>query len=148
MTHDKAHAKRIATLRVLVGSHRSLVHSSKRNNIVGELNRIIATNKLPKNSGELLAVLYATRALDTALSEILAYKRWSPKSPALGDFLIELRNKGCLTETQRDGYQKSIVKKRNKYMHEAGAMPDNLETDKILNEMYACMSAVIGSISN
>jgi hypothetical protein len=142
MTHNK----RIATLRVLVGSHYSLVNSRKRNNIVGELNRIVATNKLPKGNGALLAVLHTTRVLDTTLSEILAYKRWQTRGSAIGDYLIALRNSGCLTEAQREGFQKSIVKKRNTYMHEAGAMPSKLEADKILNEMHTCMSAVINNL--
>jgi hypothetical protein len=142
MTYEK----RVKTLQVLVGSHRSLRGSSKLSNIVGELNRITASDKLPQGNGALLAVLHTTRALDTTLSEIVAFKGWKPRVPALGDYLTEFKKHKCLSDDEKDLYQKSIVKKRNKYMHEAGAMPSKLEADKILSEMHACMSIVLGRV--
>ena len=138
--------RRVKTLRILIGSHRCLVSSSKLNNIVGELNRIDATDKLPQGNGALLAVLHTTRALDTTLSEVIAFKGWMPRGQALGDYLIELRKQSYLSAGERDLYQKSIVVKRNTYMHEAGAMPSKMEADKILSEMHTCMSLVLGRI--
>lgn len=142
MTYEK----RVKTLRILIGTHRSLAGSPKLNNIVGELNRIAPTARLPQGNGALLAVLHTTRALDTTLSEVIAAKGWKPRVPALGDYLTTLKIHRCLSEGEKDLYQKGIVRKRNKYMHEAGAMPNKLEADKILNEMHTCLSTVLGRI--
>ena len=48
--------------------------------------------------------------------------------------------------TEKAGYETGIVKKRNKYMHEAGAMPDQLEADRILSEMHACLTVVLSRL--
>ncbi|MGV9540179.1 hypothetical protein [Nocardia beijingensis] len=38
-----------------------------------------------------------------------------------------------------------IVDKRNRYMHRAGAMPNRLDANSILNEMDACLSFVLAN---
>lgn len=137
---------RVDTMRLLVDSHHILHSSSKLNMIAGEMNRIVAVRSLPRHNGWLLSVLHTTRTLDTVLSEILSYKGWTASPPSIGGYLKSLVGNGVIWSHERAGYEASIVKKRNKYMHEAGAMPDQLEADRILNEMHACMTVVLARV--
>jgi hypothetical protein len=100
-----------------------------------------SVRRLSKQNAWLLTVMHTTRTLDTALSEIIDYKRWHARR-SLGGYLTELKNNGIISNAERQHYEEQIVKKRNKYMHEAGAMPDQLEANKILSEMHACLSGV------
>jgi hypothetical protein len=140
--------RRIDTLRVLISSHQVLSHSTKLADITGELNRISASGRLPRRSGWLLAVLHTTRALDTTLSEVLVIKGWDPNrtSNSLGAHLSRLSNNAILTQTQRAHYQTKVVNERNKYMHEAGAIPSKIDADTILAEMDACITHVLGQV--
>jgi hypothetical protein len=110
------------------------------------MNRIITSSNLPKHNGWLLSVLHTTRTLDTVLSEIVVFKGWTANPPSLGSYLKALSGNGALWPHERTGYENSIVRKRNKYMHEAGAMPDQLEADRILNEMHACITVVLSRV--
>ena len=95
-----------------------------------------------------MEILYTTRALDTCLSEIITHKNWHGQSEkySLGSYLKVLANNGALNEQLRKYYQQNVVVKRNKYMHEAGATPDKLIADRVLNEMLACLSIVLAGI--
>jgi hypothetical protein len=110
------------------------------------MNRITASTKVPKNNGWLLSVLHTTRTLDTTLSEILRYKGWQAQPPGLGKYLTVLSNNGVLWPSEKNDYSDKIVKKRNRYMHEAGAMPNQLEADSLLSEMHACLFLVLGRL--
>jgi hypothetical protein len=137
---------RVDTLRLLVDGHYILRSSSKLSLITGEMNRIIASGNLPKHNGWLLSVLHTTRTLDTVLSEIVMFKGWTANPPSLGSYLKALSVNGIIWPHERTGYESSIVRKRNKYMHEAGAMPNQLEADGILSEMHACMTVILGRV--
>jgi hypothetical protein len=137
---------RVDTLRLLIDGHRILRSSSKLTLITGELNRILASSVVPKHNGWLLSVLHTTRTLDTALSEIVTYYGWHVSQPSLGKYLAALTSNNKLWPHEKNGYLNGIVKKRNKYMHEAGAMPNQLEADLILNEMHACLSVVLARV--
>ncbi|MEV6060364.1 hypothetical protein AB0L62_10180 [Nocardia asteroides] len=138
--------KRVDTMRVLVGGHASLNASSKLTAITGELRRIVAIERSGRKDAWLIKVLHTTRALDTTLSEVIAAKGWPTATPSLGPYLSALFKNGIITAAQRDSYQKTIVYKRNKYMHEAGAMPTKLEADSILSEMHACLVVILSRV--
>ena len=53
---------------------------------------------------------------------------------------------GIITPTERNEYQNDLVKKRNKYMHEAGAMPDQIEVNAVLSKMHACIVLILARI--
>ncbi|WP_405180803.1 hypothetical protein [Nocardia sp. NBC_01377] len=140
---------RLNTMRVLASAHPALRGSLLLNDIIHELNRIAAAERSDKTDSWLLKVLHTTRALDTSLKEVLAHKGWTPTDKktgkpkfGLGAYLIELQIHGVLTPRQRDNFQKAIVDKRNRYMHQAGTMPNRLEANTILNEMDTCLSVI------
>jgi hypothetical protein len=138
--------KRVDTIRLIAGSHGALKGSPKLNAIIGELNRITAVGRLSKHNGWLLAVLHTTRSLDTMLAEIIAHKAWGPGGNALGPYLKTLANNGALTAAEQKDYQANLVKERNKYMHEAGAMPHKVAADSLLNEMHTCIATVLKNV--
>jgi hypothetical protein len=138
--------KRVETLRILAGGHSILSASSKLQAIYGEFNRISTSRRRNTPDAWLLTVLHTTRALDTCLSELLSGKGWMTATKSLGAYLKELESRNVLTPRQRTAYQRSVVVKRNKYMHEAGATPSNLEADRVLTDMHQCFVDVIARI--
>lgn len=137
---------RLDTMRLLASVHPALRNSPVLTDIVHELNRIAAAERSDKTDSWLLKVLHTTRALDTSLSEVLAHKGWTPTGKfGLGAYLIELEKHSVLTPRQQSDFKKAIVDKRNRYMHRAGAMPNRLEANSILNEMDACLSFVLAN---
>ncbi|MEU2040433.1 hypothetical protein [Nocardia niwae] len=137
---------RLDTMRLIASAHPALRTSPTLTDIVHELNRIAAAERSDKADSWLLKVLHTTRALDTSLSEVLAHKGWSPqKNFSLGSYIIELEKRGVLTMRQRVDFQRNIVDKRNRYMHRAGAMPNRLDANSVLNEMDSCLSFVLAN---
>ena len=134
--------KRVETLRLLLGQNSSLNRSPKLVALYAELNRLQAVRSAKHDSRWLLSVLHTTRALDTSLSELLNAKGWSAGS-SLNDHLKVLASHHVLVSAEVQAFRKEIVYKRNKYMHEAGATPDQLEADRILREMESCLAVVI-----
>lgn len=135
---------RIDTVRLLVSTHPTLKTSPKLNDIVGELNRVVASEKTPKHNGWLLKLLHTTRALDTTLREVLIFKGWAnANSYSLGGYLMSLRNHTIIDQSEYLAWKNSIVNPRNKYMHSAGAMPNQLESNAVLSEMEACLTVIL-----
>jgi hypothetical protein len=137
---------RVETLRILISGHPALTASARLNDITNELRLIATSSRFPRRSGWLLAVLHTTRALDTTLSEVLAFRSWRSRSPTLGSYLVELRNRSVITTTERIHYQAAVVDRRNTYMHQAGTIPTRIEADSILAEMHACVAVVLNQI--
>lgn len=135
--------KRIDTLRVLVGGNQILASSGKLNALYGEFNGISASRRRSGHGGWLLSVVHTTRALDTSLSEIIAGMNWSAAGHSLGGYLKVLEDRSVMEGSQRSRYQKVIVDKRNRYMHEAGAMPQEMEADRLLADMQECLESVV-----
>jgi len=136
--------KRVDTVRILISTHPLLKNSPKLTDIVGELNRVHASTNTPQHNGWLLKLLHTTRALDTTLRELLIKKNWAPADKfSLGSYLHVLRKQNVLSQSETQSWTNSIVNPRNKYMHSAGAMPNQLEADAILGEMEACISVVL-----
>lgn len=119
--------------------------SPKISTIAGEIARIGHTSRVPKHSGWLLSVLHTTRVLDTTLSELLRLKGWAA-GHSLGDYLKLLRTKSVLQPAEYDAWMKSIVNRRNRYMHEAGEMPDQVQADTLLSEMQSCVTVILGRV--
>lgn len=131
----------------MAGGSKHLKTSTRLSAIYGELNRLESANRLSSDRGWLLAVLHTTRTMDTTLSELLAAKGWKgPQSHSLGSYLHDLATNNALNAGERNHYQSVVVKKRNKYMHEAGAMPQKKEADLILSEMQTCLYLVFSRI--
>lgn len=138
--------KRVDTLRILISGHSALATSPKLNIIVGELNRISASSRQPGSNGWLLKVLHTTRSLDTTLSELLQFKRWTASRSSLGSYISAFSLNGILRLPEKQRFENDIVRKRNRYMHEAGAMPTQIEADKILSEMHACVAMILARL--
>lgn len=136
--------KRAETVRLLISTHATLSSSPAISDIVGELNRVVAVGKIPKHNGWLLGVLHTTRALDTSLRELLKQKGWYAAETGLGEYLKRLEANSVLTSAERMRWRKSIADVRNRLMHTAGAMPDQLQRDAVLAEMEACLTIVLG----
>lgn len=134
--------KRVETLRVLIGQHATLSASTKLTALYGELNRILAVRSAKHDSRWLLSVLHTTRALDTTLRELLTANGWGAGSN-LNEHLKVLAARTVLSSIEVQAFRKEIVYKRNKYMHEAGATPEQLEADRILREMEVCLVIVV-----
>lgn len=137
--------KRVETLRLLVGQNSALSQSAKLAALYAELNRVLAVRTAKHDSRWLLSVLHTTRALDTSLSELLITKGWGAGSN-LNDHLKVLAAHHVLVSAEVMAYRKEIVYKRNWYMHEAGATPNQLEADRILREMEGCLAIVISRL--
>lgn len=138
---------RIDTLRVLVSAHRDLKNSARLTAITGEFSRILSVDRIGGHNGWLLTVLHTTRALDTSLREVVDRHGWrGPSKPSLGAYLADLSRHHVLNAAERQHFQQKIVDKRNKYMHEAGAMPTKLQADAILGEMHSCFLVILGRI--
>jgi len=129
-------------MRVLIGGHKALRNSPELIHIVGELNRVAASARIPKHNGWLLGLFHSTRALDTTLRVVVLYKGW-PASPGLGAYLRALRTNNVIGQKEFERWTRTIVKRRNRYMHRAGAMPTQFETDELLSEMHACVAIVL-----
>jgi hypothetical protein len=122
--------------------------------IKGELSDVLRANKVPdKRRRWLLQVLHSTRALDSALAAFIQQKGIQPargrgKPTGLGGYLKLLEKHGTsgrarLPSGFANQYQVSIVKHRNRFMHEAGSFPRReAEIRLLLGEMQSCMALV------
>lgn len=137
---------RVKTIQMITSGSKNLKGSPKLSAILGELNRVELAGRVKGDRAWLLAVLHTTRALDTTLSELIADKGWGTDMHSLGDYLKELDKRGVLMQGERKQYQKDVVHKRNKYMHQAGAMPQKQEADFILREMETLLTAVFARL--
>lgn len=141
---NMSHKQRVKTLQILVSTHMALKNSACLTAITGELKRIPGAARIPKHNGWLLMVLHTTRALDTCLRELLNHRGWKqPTRYNLGAYLTVLSRHHLLTHAEHQRFKSKIVAKRNRYMHEAGAMPARHEADNIVNEMHACLTQVL-----
>jgi len=131
---------RVDLLRVTLDAHPLLKKSSRLTAITGEANRIVHAGRLSTEQGWLLTVLHTTRTLDTTLNVLCDSKGWTdPSRRSLGGYLHIIGSKLPHLQAACTGYQSSIVQPRNKYMHTAGAQPQNREADQILTEMQTCL---------
>ncbi|WDG18181.1 hypothetical protein [Microbacterium sp. Clip185] len=137
---------RVDTVRLLISTHPTLKTSAKLADIVGELNRVTNSAKTPKHKGWLLKLLHTTRALDTTLREVLTHKGWANSQMySLGSYLRSFRDNNVISHAEVLAWTNSIVNPRNKFMHSAGAMPNQLESDSVLSEMESCLTVILAN---
>ncbi len=97
----------------------------------------------------LLHVLHSTRTLDTFLYAFTDYHGCRGNAHALGRYLTQLVNHQVATIqrlpiAERNRFQAAIVNLRNRYMHQAGEFPANVnEISLLLSEMDACLARVL-----
>ncbi|ANQ16281.1 hypothetical protein BA891_03130 [Vibrio natriegens] len=97
----------------------------------------------------LLQILHATRGLDTALGTFARLHAIPYQTPALGAYIWSFANhnkRGLqkLTQSERNRYQEEIVNKRNHFMHQAGAFPNQ---DKVVNKILSAMQECLARVS-
>lgn len=113
---------------------------------LGELGR--CSTMQPLNRRRLLQVIHASRSLDTCIGAILRLNGKTPEH-SLGKMLRQLRTlppaaRGYLDHSTASAFVAAIANKRNRYAHRAGAFPNsNMEVDKIVAEIHACMALVL-----
>ena len=93
-------------------------------------------------------VLHTTRAMDTGMRTFLEINGVIPSGYSMGNYLSDLR-KGKTGKFTRlsgglsDRIQVSVVDKRNKYMHAAGAFPSKSETDQIAEDVASYLQTIL-----
>ncbi len=142
----------IQTLRVLVQGDPSLNrNASAATRILNELDAILDTASSGKPERRLLMqVLHTTRALDTSLKEFLnTHGLLTYRERGLGSYLDKAQshrnpNLRPLDPLRSLYFKEEIVKRRNRYMHEADTYPkDDAETLALLADMHACLFEVL-----
>lgn len=145
-----AHKRRISAIRALVAGCPAIVNDPTYRDIDNEINETYRVRKVRVNHRRwLLQILHSTRALDSSLKVFTNFHN-IPSRSSLGGYLTSLVGHNSLTiqnhlnQADKDQFQRDIVDKRNKYMHEAGAFPLNdMEVGTLLSNMQVCMSIVI-----
>lgn len=139
---------RVNFLSMLIGS--VLVAAPPHTDIQREVLELYRVRRVwPNTRRRLLQILHGTRALDTTLRTVLVYHGCLGTAKSLGQYLVKLETHSATTIAQlsspeRKRFQSSIVKRRNRYMHESGAFPANdTEIDTLLSEMQACLHTVL-----
>lgn len=142
--------KRIKAIQALVAG--SVVASAPIlcSAIQNELSEVYRVDRVkPLQRRRLLQVLHSTRALDSFLGQFTDHHGCRGNSGSLGQYLQQLTNhrvRGIrqLNQAKRTHFQRNIVDKRNKYMHEAGAFPTNDgEIIRLLAEMQNCLVEIV-----
>jgi hypothetical protein len=152
------HRSRIRTLQAVIAGVPCLNAHPKHAAIQQELADVHRVRRIRQAARRrLLEVLYGTRALDTTLAAFVGHhgclpkpKGHKPASPpkSLGGYLYALEQHQVvglsqLTKAQRHRFQTNIASTRNRYMHEAAAVPtSDIEVQVLLSEMEACLVAV------
>ncbi len=146
MTVDRG---RVATMKQLVASS-PIAGQAVCANVCGEFDEVVRANRLqPLRRARLLQVLHSTRALDSFLAAFLDSYGCRGGSHSLGGYLVVLESHqnnrlGRLRQGKARHYQRTIVDKRNVYMHKAGSNPANgQEVIVMLREMETCLSEVV-----
>jgi hypothetical protein len=144
-------SRRLATMKALVHSCSAIsTHPGAYSTICSEFDDTAkARDSSPEARRLLLQVLHSTRALDTALKVFVRFHSITVRKPSLGGYLHALTTHSLahlrqLPQTRRDDFQNTIVRPRNKYLHEAGTNPSNHhEILSLLSEMQVCLIEVL-----
>lgn len=137
-------SRRVRTIQVLLHGSSISSHSSYRD-IRAEYSQVVNVASVKKrNRRLLLQILHSTRGLDSALRALIRTNGGTIRRNSLGSYLHELVRMGKIHQSERQRFQNIIVYARNRYMHEAGAYPNNSnEIHRILVEMDMCISRSI-----
>ena len=154
------HSKRIDTLKLIATS--LLGNTIPCQKVLKEFEEVkrVDSMAIEEKTRRLLQILHSTRALDSTLAAFIKkYGYTSPpgsgkKAKSLYSYLHLIcygnpatANIRRLKKSDLDKYQRTIVNKRNWYMHEADAFPiDDLEILLLLSEMDECLAKVCSLI--
>lgn len=135
----------IRTVQALIAGNRYLHRSTTSLSLIdGEFNEFLKVDSVKLNKRKwLLQIFHLTRAFDSTLKVYITKRGWRSNRRSLGSYLFTLKNRNVITEAERNHWQTTIVKPRNKYMHEAGSWPHNdRESNQLLAEIIACLSKI------
>lgn len=124
--------------------------SSRAQAVKNEFDRVDVVDGMVSNPQQQLLnkVLHTTRAMDTGMRTFLEINGVIPSGYSMGNYLSDLR-KGKTGKFTRlsgglsDRIQVSVVDKRNKYMHAAGAFPSKSETDQIAEDVASYLQTIL-----
>jgi len=147
------HRSRVRALQAIVAGIPCIAAHPKHSSIQHELGEVHRVRKVRRSDRRrLLEVIHSSRSLDTVLSAFVGHhgarKGGAAPPKNLGAYLIALEQHsvvglGALTAAQRAHFYLRIVKVRNTYMHEAGAVPStDVDVQSLLSEMHACLTVV------
>jgi hypothetical protein len=141
--------RRVLTLRAIAQSARARTGSNVFNQIDRELQELAAVARIhPERRKNLLQLLHAVRALETALKEIIRSYGIQP-GPSLSPIFNQLRQipqgqPGYLSPNNARRFNQTIRVARNKFAHEADAFPQSArEAESLLSEIEACFSLAV-----
>jgi len=140
--------RRIDTINAIVTGS-SIANEVECSLVLGEFNEVHRCARVsPDKRKHLLQVLHSTRALDSALSAFIRVNSLQVRTPSLGSYIYSLAHHSSnglqtLSSAERARFQSEIVDKRNKFMHEAGAYPNQVQVvNRLLSEMQTCLTRV------
>jgi hypothetical protein len=141
--------RRVLTLRVLTQSARARTASNVFNQVDQELQELGAVIRVhPEKRKNLLQLLHAVRALETALKEMIRSRGIQP-APSLSPVFrqlqqIPLGQPGYLSSANARRFNQTIRVARNRFAHEANAFPRSArEAESLLSEIEACFSLTV-----
>lgn len=128
----------------LVRGHPRLGTSTAANHILNEYSQVMGVASVrPQGRRWLLQVLYSSRALDTALCDLVQL-RVHRRPTSIGRALSRLVGEG-LDRRLADQYQLRVANVRNHYLHRADVHPaSEQEVAAYLADMEQCLATVLG----
>lgn len=119
-----------------------------------EFERVELVDRLVSNPQQQLLnkVLHTTRAMDTGMRSFLEINGVIPSGFSMGDYLADLRKGKAGKFTRLSGglstrIKESVVDKRNRYMHAAGAFPTKRETEQIAEDVASYLQTILNLTS-
>jgi hypothetical protein len=142
-------SRRVLTLRAISQGARARTGSDVFNHIDHELQELAAVARVqPERRKNLLQLLHATRALETALKEVIRSHGIQP-APSLAPIFRQLTqiaygHPGYLTAANARRFNQTVRIARNRFAHEANAFPRSArEAESVLSEIEACFLLVV-----
>jgi hypothetical protein len=139
-----SNARRVNTLRAIAAGARGRIGSAAFVHVDHELQELGSVAHIaPEKRKHLLQLLHATRALDTALKEVIRSYHITPQH-SLGPVLKQLSQlplgaPGHITTADYVRFMSTVRVARNRFAHEANAFPRSArETESILSEIEVC----------
>jgi hypothetical protein len=141
--------RRVLTLRAIAQSAGTRTGSNAFNQIDQELQELGAVNRVsPERRKNLLQLLHAIRALETALKEVVRSYGIQPAYSLKPVFRqleqIAPGQPGYLNSANARRFNQTIRIARNRFAHEANAFPRTArEAESLLSEIEACFSLAV-----
>lgn len=142
-------SRRVQTLRAISQGARARTGSNVFVHIDHELAELASVAHVsPEKRRNLLQLLHAVRALETAIKEIIRSYGIQP-AYSLGPVFKQLTQipygtPGYLSSASARRFNQTVRTARNRFAHEANAFPRSArETESILSEIEACFVLVV-----